>query len=229
MADLEIVSSTSCPFAQRTRMALTEKGLPFRLTEISLDAKPDWFLAISPYGKVPVLRHGDVTLHESAMINEYLEDVFPEHPLLPCDPAARARARIWIDFANVRLVPHIYKYMLAQDAAGQDMHRRRLLEAFQHLETEGLAKSGGPFFLGPGLSLVDISLYPHLDRLSAVRHYRGFDVPESCPLLRSWRVTMRARPSTAATGASPEVYIRGWRKYVENTSTGTTARDMRES
>ncbi len=57
MADIEIISSSSCPFAQRTRMALMEKGIDFELTEISLDDKPDWFLEISPYGKVPVIRH----------------------------------------------------------------------------------------------------------------------------------------------------------------------------
>jgi len=160
MTDIEIISSATCPFAQRTRMALIEKGLDFRLTEISLDAKPDWFLAISPYGKVPVLRHGDVTLFESAVINEYLEDIQPEPALLPRDPAARAKARIWIDFANVRFIPHVYKYMLAQDAAGQDMHRRRLLEAFDHMETEGLGRSGGPYWLGRDLSLIDLSFFP---------------------------------------------------------------------
>jgi glutathione S-transferase len=228
MADIEIISSASCPFAQRTRMVLAEKGLAFRLTEISLDAKPDWFLAISPYGKVPVLRHGDVTLYESAVINEYLEEVFPEHALLPHGPAARAQARIWIDFANARFVPHVYKFMLAQDEAGQTLHRRRLLEAFAHMETEGLAKSAGPYWLGHAPSLVDLSFFPHLDRFSAIRHYRGLDVPDSCPRLIAWREMMRTRPSAIANGASAEVYIRGWRKYAENTGTGTTARDMRE-
>ncbi len=229
MTDIEIISSATCPFAQRTRMALIEKGLDFRLTEISLDAKPDWFLAISPYGKVPVLRHGDVTLFESAVINEYLEDIQPEPALLPRDPAARAKARIWIDFANVRFIPHVYKYMLAQDAAGQDMHRRRLLEAFDHMETEGLGRSGGPYWLGRDLSLIDLSFFPHIERFSAIEHYRDFTIPASCPRLIAWRDLMRQRPSVVATSASRETYIRGWRKYAENTSTGTTARDMRES
>ena len=229
MSDIEIISSSTCPFAQRTRMALMEKGIPFRLTEISLDAKPDWFLAISPYGKVPVLRHGDVVLFESSVINEYLEDTHPERPLLPRDPYARAKARIWIDFANVRFIPHVYKYMLAQDATGQAMHRRRLEEAFAYMEAEGLSKSSGPYWLGTDISLVDLSFFPHVDRFSAIEHFRDFSIPASCPKIRAWRATMRTRPSVVATSAAPEVYVRGWRKYAENTSTGTTARDMRES
>ena len=176
MTEIEIISSSTCPFAQRTRMALLEKGIAFRLTEISLDAKPDWFLKISPYGKVPVLRHGNVTLFESSVINEYLEDVFTDRPLLPRDPAERARARIWIDFANVRFIPHVYKFMLAQDRTGQELHKRRLLEAFQFMEREGLAKSEGPYWLGHELSLVDLSIFPHLDRFSAIEHFRDFGI-----------------------------------------------------
>lgn len=107
MADLKIISSGTCPFAQRTHMVLLEKKINFTLIEISLDAKPDWFLKISPYGKVPVLHHGDTIVFESAVINEYLEEVFPNPPLLPKSPECRAHARIWIDFANVRFVPQI--------------------------------------------------------------------------------------------------------------------------
>lgn len=226
---IEIVSSATCPFAQRTRMALLEKGLDFDLNEISLDAKPDWFLAISPYGKVPVLRHDGASLFESAVINEYLEDVFPDPPLLPRDPKARASARIWIDFANVRFVPHVYKLMLAQDAASQDLHKQRLTDAFRRMEDEGLAKSAGPYWLGNEISLVDLSFFPHMDRFVAIEHYRDFKIPESCPRLIAWREMMRARPSARETGRSGDVYIRNWRKYAENTSTGTTAKDMRES
>ena len=65
MADVEIISSATCPFAQRTRMALIEKGIDFELTAIDLNDKPDWFLAISPYGKVPVLRHNGAVIFES--------------------------------------------------------------------------------------------------------------------------------------------------------------------
>lgn len=230
MATLEIISSSSCPFAQRTRMALLEKGLDFELTEIDLQNKPDWFVRISPYGKVPVIRHADAVVFESAVINEYLEEVFPEQPLLPNDPALRARARAWIDFANVRFVPHLYKVLLAQDADGQSLHKRRILEALEFMEMEGLRKrDDGPYWLGREISLVDLTFFPHLDRFCAIEHYRGISIPEDYTQLREWLALMKASPSAQATGHPDAQYIQNWRKYAFNTSTGTTARDMRES
>lgn len=90
----------TCPYAQRTRMVLAHKRLPFELTEIDLGNKPDWFLRISPYGKVPALRVGEVVLYESAIINEYLDEAYPVSPLLAEDPLERASQRILADFSD---------------------------------------------------------------------------------------------------------------------------------
>lgn len=230
MAEIEIISSSSCPFAQRTRMALMEKSIDFELTEIDLDAKPDWFLEISPYGKVPVIRHDDTVVYESAVINEYLEEVFPDHPLLPTDPAQRATARIWIDFANVRFTPHVYKLMLAQDTEGQEFQKRKLSEALHAMEFEGLrALSDGPYWLGAEMTLVDLTFLPHLQRFVALKHYRDFDIPEDHTRLHAWRALMETRASVQEMRWPDETYIKNWAKYAFNTSTGTTARDMRES
>lgn len=228
MADVEIISSATCPFAQRTRMALIEKEIDFDLTEISLDDKPDWFLEISPYGKVPVLRHEGRAIFESAVINEYLEEVFPERPLLPRDPFGRAQARIWIDFANVRFTPHVYKFMLAQDEAGQAFQAERLTKALLMMEHEGFGKlSDGPYFLGGDISLVDLTFLPHMQRLGVLAHYRDFHIPEECVLVKAWLQLMGQRPSVMEGSADLDVLIENWRKYAENTSTGTTAEDMR--
>ena len=229
MAELEIISSSTCPFAQRTRMALMEKGIDFTLTEIDLDDKPDWFWEISPYGKVPVIRHNGTVVFESAVINEYLEEVFPDPPLLPRDPAARAQARIWIDFANVRFTPQVYKLMLAQEPERQAVHAEKLTEALLMMEHEGLGKlSDGPYWLGEQVSLVDLSFLPHLQRFCALDHYRDFRIPEECVLLEAWLQLMLRRPSVQAMTAPDEVFIQGWSKYARNSSTGTTAADMRE-
>jgi glutathione S-transferase len=228
MADVEIISSSTCPFAQRTRMALIEKGIDFDLTAISLDDKPDWFLEISPYGKVPVLRHDGKVIFESAVINEYLDEVFPDRPLLPRDPYARAQARIWIDFANVRFVPHVYKLMLAQDAERQAFQAERLTKALLMMEHEGLGKlSDVPYWLGDDISLVDLTFLPHMQRLGVLAHYRGFRIPEECVLVKAWLQLMGRRPSVMEGSAALDVLIENWRKYAENTSTGTTAEDMR--
>ena len=230
MLKLEVISSSTCPFAQRTRMVLAEKNVDFTLTEIDLNAKQDWFLKISPYGKVPVVRHGNTVIFESAVINEYLEEEFPETPLMPEKPSDRATARIWIDFANVRFVPQIYKMLLAQDSERQSEHAHKLTKALIMMEYEGLAtRSSGPFWLGEELSLVDFTFYPHLQRFCALDYYRNFQIPEECTLLKNWLTFMDTNQSVQMMRVSEDVLIRNWEKYAFNTSTGTTAEDMREA
>jgi glutathione S-transferase len=229
MQKLEIISSKSCPFAQRSRMVLLEKGIDFDFTEIDLDNKPDWFLKVSPYSKVPVIRHNGAVIWESAVINEYLDEVFPEPPLLPRDSVARASARVWIDFANNRMVPHVYKMMLRQDAEGQALHKRRLTEAVLFMEHEGLRRlSSGPFWLGENPSLVDFTFHPHVQRFAALEHYRGFVVPDECSRLREWMDAMSALASVQATRRTNAQLIDGWKKYANNTGQGVTAQEMRE-
>ncbi len=228
-SSIELISSATCPFAQRSRMVLLTKGVTFDFTEISLDDKPDWFLEISPYAKVPVLRHHGNVLYKSAVINEYIEEMLPNPPLLPSDPSRRALARIWIAFANDRMVPHVYKMMLRQDTAGQQAHIERLNEAVLLMEHEGLRKlSSGPFWLGDAPGLVDFTFFPHVQRFLVLEHYRGFTLPNECERLRTWITTMNALPVVQATKPSDETLIKNWSKYAFNTSTGTTARDMRD-
>lgn len=229
MAEVDIVSAGTCPFAQRTRMVLLEKGIDFSLTEIDLDAKPAWFLQISPYAKVPVIRHGDAVLWESAVINEYLEEVFPEPALLPRDPVRRAQARVWIDFANVRMVPHVYKMMLRQDEEGQDLHQHKLTEAVLAMEQGLRDLSAGPYWLGEQPTLVDFTFLPHVQRFVALEHYRGFVIPASCERLLLWRDAMFALPSVQATRPPDALLIANWAKYAHDTSTGVTAQEMRET
>ena len=101
-----------CPYAQRTRLLLLEKGVDFELIEIDLANKPDWFEDVSPYSKVPVVVDGDTRVYESSIINEYLDEAYPEPALMPSDPGRRALARIWIDYANVKYTPSIYKFLM---------------------------------------------------------------------------------------------------------------------
>jgi len=169
-------------------------------------------------------------LWESAVINEYLEDVFPEPALLPRDPKQRALARVWIDFANVRLVPHVYKMMLRQDAEGQAFHKQKLTEAVLFMEHQGLRKlSAGPFWLGEKPCLIDFTFFPHVQRFVALEHYRGFKVPEECTRVRAWIEAMHKLPSVQATRPTDETLIRNWAKYANNTGQGVTAQEMREA
>ncbi len=150
----------------------------------------------------------ETIVFELAIINEYLEEVYPEHPLMPRDPAARAVARTWIDFANVRLVPHFYKFMLAQDSDGQMLHKRKILEALEFMEFEGLRKvSNSSFWLGKDLSLVDLTFFPHLSRFPALSEHRELEIPTEYNHLKEWLRRMRERPFVNKTSLSAENYI----------------------
>src|SRR5258705_11716240 len=114
-ARLKLISHKLCPYVQRAVIALTEKGTAFERIDIDLAHKPDWFLAISPLGKTPVLQVDDVAIFESAVILEYLEETEPS-PLHPADPLRRADHRAWIEFGSA--VPNdIAAFYAAPDEA----------------------------------------------------------------------------------------------------------------
>lgn len=233
MPEVELISSRVCPFAQRTRLALMEKGVPFALTEIDLDAKPDWFLEVSPYEKVPVLRVGGEVVWESAVINEYVEEVFPDPPLLPRAPYERALARIWIDFANTRLVPLFYKLLLEQDPGARGELAERMRDTLRFMEDEGLGGGrggkGGPYWFGAEAGLVDLTFYPWFERWPAIVHYRGLEVPPECARLARWWAAMRGRETVKAIANDAAFYIRNYASYAAGTAGGITAREMREA
>src|SRR5215470_4136993 len=104
-APLKLISHKLCPYVQRAVIALSEKGVPFERIDIDLANKPDWFLKISPLGKVPVLttEQGEVALFESNVICEYIEETQGGRRLHPEDPLARAQHRAWMEFGSAIL------------------------------------------------------------------------------------------------------------------------------
>ena len=106
-AALKLISHKLCPYVQRAVIALTEKGVPFERIDIDLANKPDWFLKISPLGKVPVLlvetADGEVALFESNVICEYIEETQGGAKLHPQDPLQRAQHRAWMEFGSTIL------------------------------------------------------------------------------------------------------------------------------
>lgn len=228
MDKLELITAEVCPFAQRSHMTLLEKGLEFERIEVDLKNKPTWFERISPYSKVPVLRHGKTRVYESTIINEYLEEVFPQPHLMPESSAERASARIWIDFDNVKIIPTFYKILLAAEATRREELANTLRDHIVFLEKEGFSKaSDGPYWFGTDVSLVDLALYPHFERFPALTEYRGVEIPASCGRLKAWFETMRERPSAQATAHDAAYHIQAYARYADGTASGTTARDMR--
>ncbi len=115
-ARLKLISHKLCPCVQRAVIALTEKRVTFERIDIDLANKPDWFVAISPLGKTPVLQVGDVPIFESAVILEYLEETQPR-PLHPTDPLRRAEHRAWIEFGSTVLNDIAGFYAASDEAA----------------------------------------------------------------------------------------------------------------
>lgn len=216
MSTVQIYSAKACPFAHRTRLVLLEKGIEFELTEIDLQNKPAWFSQISRYGKVPAIKHGDNEIYESAIINEYLDEAFPEPPLLPSEAGARAIARIWIDYTNTRFVPAFSKLLRGKTTQEQEQGRQELQEALLYIEQEGLGKlSGkGPYWFGSSLSLVDLTFYPWFERLPTLKEYRNFTLPADTARIQTWWNAVRDRPTVQSIENPISFYLERYAKFV---------------
>lgn len=218
MSQVEIYSAQVCPYAHRTRLALREKGVDFELIEIDVHNRPDWFYDISPYGRVPVLKHGDTHIFESSVINEYIDEVFPDPPLMPKAPADRAKARIWIDFCNTQFTSAFYRLLKADDAAARAEYSDTLLERLHFIDEEGLATGEGPYWFGEQLTLTDIAFYPFFERFAVLEHFTGITLPDNCSRIHRWFSAMGARDAVKALMNTPEFYIERYRDYGKPTS-----------
>jgi glutathione S-transferase len=190
MANPTLISHHLCPYVQRVAIALAERGVAFERVYIDLAAKPDWFLALSPLGKVPLLQVGGDVLFESSVICEYLEETLPR-PLHPPDPLERARHRGWMELGS-SVLADIWSLEIAQDAAGVERATADLRTKLARVE----AKLGdGPYFSGAHFSLVDAVFAP------AFRYFELFDqlvdlgIFDGLPRVRAWRAALAERPS----------------------------------
>jgi glutathione S-transferase len=215
---LELVSFDICPYVERSRIVLLEKGLPHELKLIDLANKPAWFLELSPMGRVPVLLLDGRPVFESMIINELLEELHPEPPLFPRDPIARAEARGWIVFANDVVMPASggATLALAGGSTGDALLKplAALRDALAKLERQ-VARGGGPFFLGPAFTLADACYAPFLRRWRAAEGWGG---PEArllaeFPAVSAWAEALLARPSVAK--AEPEELVPKMRRFYE--------------
>jgi glutathione S-transferase len=201
---LKLISHKLCPYVQRAVIALTEKGVPFERIDIDLANKPDWFLAISPLGKTPVLQVGDKAIFESAVILEYLEETQPK-PLHPADPLTRAEHRAWIEFGST-VLGDIAGFYAAADEATFTAKALQLEQRFARLETRIVAS---PWFDGSEFSLVDAVFGPVFRYFDVFDTIADFGILAGKPKLARWRKALAARPSVrAAVSADYPVRLR---------------------
>lgn len=229
MSEIKLYSARACPFAHRTRLVLAEKKLAFELVEIDLANKPAWYGGVSLYGKVPALEHAGQRIVESAIINEYLEEVFPEPRLLPSEPAQRALARIWIDFANTRLAPAFTQVLRGATPHDRDAARRDLGAALDLIEREALGKlsGSGPYWFGASPTLVDFTFYPWFERFHALEQHSGFEVPRVLERVHRFWKAVAARESVTAIQNSTDFYLERYRSYQPAVPVTVNGRDAK--
>lgn len=199
---LTLVSHPLCPFVQRVAIVLREKGIPFERIHVDLHDKPDWFLAMSPTGKVPLLKvlHNngrESFLFESIAICEYVEEVHTTPALHPMDALQRAQHRAWIEFASATL-SDAWGFLNASD---HDSARAKAAAFRKKLERFDADKSEGPYFAGDAFSMVDAAIAPVFRYFDILGVESTHPVFEGLNRVAHWRRALARRPSiqTAVT------------------------------
>lgn len=192
-AKLKLISFHACPFVQRAAIMLQEQGRDYDIEYIDLANKPDWFLAISPNGKVPVLDVDGVPIFESAVILEYLDETTDAGRLLPEEPVERARQRMWISYISAIMAKG---WQLQAASAEEDV--RALVEALRgHLaELVRQLPEGGPMWGGESFTMVDAAIAPIFQRFTWAEQLEPtLGLFDGMPQLQAWRDAVLSRPS----------------------------------
>jgi glutathione S-transferase len=181
---LTLYDAARCPYCARTRIVLAEKGIEYETFEIDLRDRPQWIYEKNTTGRVPVVEEDAWILPESSVINEYLEERYPEPPLLPPDPADRALARVWI-FRHDDFTKPYYALRREEDGAAE-----RFDEELAKLDA---ALERQPWLTGAEYGLADIAYVPWVLR---ARDLLGVSL-DGFPAVRSWLDRLVERPAIA--------------------------------
>ena len=182
---ITLYDADRCPYCARVRIVLAEKGIEYETVEIDLDDRPAWIYEKNPLGRVPVLEEDTFVLAESAVIDEYLDDRYPDPPLWPADPADRALGRLLI-FRFDSLSKAYYAVRRGEDGA-----RERLDAALGTLDA---VLQQRPFLSGREFGLADVAYVPWILR---ARDRMEVDL-ERFPALAEWVGRLEQRSSIAA-------------------------------
>jgi glutathione S-transferase len=182
---ITLYDADRCPYCARVRIVLAEKGIEYETVEIDLDDRPAWIYEKNPLGKVPVLEDDTFVLPESVVIDEYLDERFPEPPLWPEDPGERALGRLLVFRFDDLSKPY---YALRR---GDEGARGRLDNELRKLDVILEAR---PFLTGRAYGLADIAYVPWILR---ARDRMGIDL-EPFAALTDWVERLAARPAVAA-------------------------------
>ena len=175
---MTLYSGTTCPFSQRCRIVLYEKGMDFEIIDVDVLNKPEDLAVMNPYNEVPVLVERDLILHESNIINEYIDERFPHPQLMPADPVMRARARLFL----FRFEQELFVNVKTMEAGATGKEASKAREAIRDgLITIAPIFAKQKFMLGDDFSMIDVAIAPLMWRLE---HY-GIDLGKNAaPILK---------------------------------------------
>jgi RNA polymerase-associated protein len=197
---MTLYSGTSCPFSQRCRIVLYEKGMDFQIIDVDLFNKPEDIAVMNPYNQVPVLVERDLILYESNIINEYIDDRFPHPQLMPADPVMRARARLFLFRFEQELFNHVG--ML-------ERNNQKVADKVRAAVRDNLTQIAPVFtkqkhMLGEEFSMLDVAIAPLLWRLD---HY-GIQLPKQAAPLMKYAERLFSRPAFIDALTPPEKVMR---------------------
>jgi glutathione S-transferase len=191
-----------CPFCQKVRVVLAEKDLEYERVHVDLhkgEQKTPEFLKLNPYGKVPVLVDEDTVVYDSTIINEYLDEEYPNPLMMPEDSAGRARVRLLEDFADNSFTPaagmilaELHKPEAEQDSERVRRYQGEITRVLGRLE----AILAGKEFLVGDFSLAEVAFVPRLLALGQL----GIELDPRLESVAAWIARLRGRPSVLILG-----------------------------
>ncbi|XP_033626468.1 pyrimidodiazepine synthase-like [Asterias rubens] len=210
---MHLFSMRYCPYAQRSRLVLSIKGLSFEEVNCNLSQKPEFLLERNPNGKVPVLEINGKVFIESSIINDLLDDLYPDPPLYPKDPYAKAEDKIFMEEYSSKVIPHFYKFAKSdcQDKEAEE----KLMAGLEIFEAE-LKKRGTPFLGGQQPAMVDLNIWPFNERFVIADALTNL-IKQKFPELDSYCRRMEAHPAIKPIVTSKEIL----REFAKGYQVGT--------
>jgi glutathione S-transferase len=206
----------TCNFCHRAEIAFAAKGVELETVDIDLVHRPSWYREKASGGSVPLLEWDDLALHPSRVINEFVDERWPEPPLLPKDPAERAAARMWIEWWDEAPCPAYERRLMNVRPERDEPLGEALDAALRECEARLAARRyDGGYWGGDSLGLVDATAAPMFVRFAGLRHFHGIDVPEDCGRVRRWRDALLADPSVRRTAPDEQALLDAYAYYLE--------------
>uniref|UniRef100_A0A0E0A767 GST N-terminal domain-containing protein n=1 Tax=Oryza glumipatula TaxID=40148 RepID=A0A0E0A767_9ORYZ len=202
-----------CPFTQRVLLTIEEKHLPYDIKLVDLANKPDWFLKISPEGKVPIVKLEEQWVADSDVITQAIEEKYPEPSL--ATPPEKASVILTIGnnflYSGSKIFSTFIGFLKSKDP--NDGTEQALLSELTSFDS--YLKDNGPFINGETISAADLSLAPKLYHMEiALGHYKNWSVPDSLSHVKKYMKTIFSMDSFVKTIALQEDVIAGWRPKV---------------